>query len=153
MAGHPIKTVTGNSITFEVPQVHLGTKVTYARVTASKGPQLPEQDAYHVHSGQQWAWTQPFWVKKDNNYLKNDPRHFSDAKSLWQYMTKPQLKQLLIDSKEVCCSRNLMLMMHVVLIVATCAGQIQRSTAPNGCCTQGAAYRHKVVHSWDLWRV
>ena len=114
--GSVYKKVAGKSITFTVDPVHLGCRVTYVRVRASRGPQIPNTEvlvamspeeqaaalapAYDVHSGQQWAWTQPFWVQKDNCFLKTDPRHKHSVESLKEHKLI-WMKKLLIDNKDV----------------------------------------------------
>ena len=54
----------GATISFRVPP-----RATYARVTASAGEGL------HHLDGEQFAWTQPFWVSVDGEPRSSDPRH------------------------------------------------------------------------------
>ena len=62
--GEIVAMATGQEISFRVPP-----RATYARVTASRG-----EGVHHI-DGEQFAWTQPFWVSVGGVPRSVDPRH------------------------------------------------------------------------------
>ena len=91
--GEVIASNNSNSISFEVPS-----RATYARVTASKG-----EVANDSHDGEQWAWTQPFWVSVDGVAQSKDPRHetsvispLTGKESTW-HKRMPHRKRLVLE--------------------------------------------------------
>ena len=76
--GEVVARVEGRTLTFRVPP-----RATYARVTASRG-----EGDHHI-DGEQFAWTQPFWVSVGGAPKSTDPRFASKTKLTgWQRLQK-----------------------------------------------------------------
>ena len=80
--GEVISRAQGTSITFRVPP-----RATYARVTCSRG-----EGVHHIE-GEQFAWTQPFWVSVGGVPRSTDPRHMPTGGG-WQRLRKIGIKGL-----------------------------------------------------------
>ena len=91
--GEIIASTQGSSISFEVPA-----RATYARVTASKGPLCETHPKEGVpHGGEQWAWTQPFWVNINGAPTSSDPRHKDTSNSLSAWTKVPDKKRIVLS--------------------------------------------------------
>ena len=90
--GEIIAETQGNSISFIVPA-----RATYARVTASKGAITDDVHKNDSHEGEQWAWTQPFWVSLDGIARSQDPRHRDTSSSLSAWAKMPDKKRLVLE--------------------------------------------------------